>query len=68
MSVIHRIALASAATVSAAAAAAFVTVHATGAQAQSPSSLPGHFHTLLTIASTVPGMGTCSTEHAAVLS
>jgi len=57
MPVIHRIALASAATVGTLAAAAFVMAPAAGAQAQSPSSFIGHFPTLSTIASTVPANG-----------
>jgi hypothetical protein len=67
MSVIHRIALASAATVSAVAAAAFVMAPAAGAQAQSPSSFIGHFPTLSTIASTVPANGDVNPYGVAVI-
>jgi hypothetical protein len=68
MSVIHRIALASAATVGAVAAAAFVVAPAAGAQAQSsPSSFIGNFHTLSTIASTVPVNGDVNPYGVAVI-
>ena len=67
MSVIHRIALASAATVGAVAAAAFAMAPAAGAQAQSSSSFIGHFHTLSTIASTVPANGDVNPYGVAVI-
>ncbi len=58
MSVIHRAVVASAASVAAAATAAFVLAPVAGAQARSSgSSFIGHFHHLKTIASTVPGNG-----------
>jgi hypothetical protein len=67
MSVIHRIASASAATVGAVAAAAFVMAPAAGAQAQSTSSFIGHFPTLSTVASTVPGNGDVNPYGVAVI-
>lgn len=67
MSVIHRIALASAATVGAVAAAAFVMAPAAGAQARSHSSFIGHFHKLTTIASTVPANGDVNPYGVAVI-
>src|ERR1039458_1270716 len=63
MSFIHRVALASAASVATVAAAAVAIAPAAGAQTQAPASPHGqssfisHFHKLSTIASTVPGNG-----------
>jgi hypothetical protein len=63
MSVIHRAAIASAASIAAVAAAAFVMAPAAGAQvrakaqAQGHQSFIGHFHKISTIASTVPHNG-----------
>jgi hypothetical protein len=62
MSVIHRVALASAASVATVAAAALVMAPAAGAQARATASSHGpsfisHFHKISTIASTVPGNG-----------
>ncbi|HEY9243432.1 MAG TPA: hypothetical protein VIP48_15705 [Streptosporangiaceae bacterium] len=58
MSVIHRAVVASAASVAAAATAAFVLAPAAGAQARSSgSSFIGQFHHLTTIGSTVPPNG-----------
>jgi hypothetical protein len=58
MSVMHRAVVASAASVAAAATAAFVLAPVAGAQARtSGSSFIGNFHHLKTIASTVPGNG-----------
>ena len=63
MSFIHRVALASAASVATIAAAALAVAPAAGAQAHSTASPHGHqsfishFHKISTIASTVPGNG-----------
>ena len=63
MSFIHRVALASAASVATMAAAALAVAPAAGAQARSTASPHGHqsfishFHKISTIASTVPGNG-----------
>ncbi len=63
MSFIHRVALASAASVATVAAAALAMAPAAGAQARATASPHGqqsfisHFHKLSTIASTVPGNG-----------
>ena len=63
MSFIHRVALASAASVATIAAAALAVAPAAGAQARSTASPHGHqsfishFHKISTIASTVPGNG-----------
>ena len=63
MSFIHRVALASAASVATIAAAALAVAPAAGAQASSTASPHGHqsfisrFHKISTIASTVPGNG-----------
>src|SRR5258707_15505976 len=63
MSFIHRVALASAASVATIAAAALAVAPAAGAQVRSTASPHGHqsfisrFHKISTIASTVPGNG-----------
>jgi hypothetical protein len=63
MSFIHRVALASAASVATVAAAAMAIAPAAGAQARATASphghqsFIGHFHKISTIASTVPGNG-----------
>jgi len=68
MSVIHRIALTFAGTASAVAAAALVMAPAAGAQSASAAPFISHFHTVATIASTVPANGDVNPYGVAVIS
>jgi hypothetical protein len=68
MSVIHRIALTFAGAASAVTAAALVMAPAAGAQSMSATPFISHFHTLKTIASTVPANGDVNPYGVAVIS